>query len=480
MKDCYVGIDIGTTNTKAVILYTDGTLGTPLKAATPFYSRHGAVFFDLPLLENIVSGFKKEIQERCRIVGISFTSVGESVVPVRSGKALADPLFWNDPVTEAAARGNPIDHEACNPEMNRKGKTNATLSIYKIIWMRTVLRIDEPEYWLPIASYFIYRTVRVPCWDYSQATRTLLMDINAGKWESDLLRRFDMENQMPPINAMGTYIGEDAEGVSYALGGHDHITGLFCIETLVEKRPFMFDSIGSSESMVTLTNSRELRSHSGELCIGAAFCPGRFYALNAIIYSGVFLKFIAKLGGGDDVDAFFTAMNRKLSDLASPPEKVFPIIIGGDPVAGLNKSGLSFINIPLDTDMPQLAHAAYVYMAAMARLNIDELTYYTDPEALLIAGGGGTVNSLYLQYRAAILGRPIHIIPEVEMGGIGAALCAVKAMQDEKTARAFIRNRDFKVIRPDYQWGSHVHRQAEELLSFYRDMPEKKMREILS
>jgi sugar (pentulose or hexulose) kinase len=470
MKDCYVGIDIGSTNTKAVILYTDGTAGTPLKALTPFYSRYGAVFFNLSLLEGIIRGFREEIEKNCRIRGISFTSVGESVVPVRNGSALADPLFWNDPVTETTARTMPVDDDRCNPEMNRKGKINATLSIYKIIWMRNTLRLDETEYWLPISAYFIYRFTRIPRWDYSQAARTLLMNIGEGKWEAGLLRRFDMEGRLPAISAIGAHVGEDAKGVSYALGGHDHITALFCIETLLKQQAFIFDSIGSSESMVTLTDCRELRSNSGEICIGAAFDRGIFYALNTIIYSGIFMKFLSVLGGSDNVAAFFDAINDRLLDLASPPEKVFPIIAGGDPVAGIGKSALSFINIPLDTDPPHLIHAAYVYMATMAKINIETLYRYTDPNAIIIAGGGGTANDLYLQYRAAVLEQPVRIIPMAEMGGIGAALCAVKAMKDEETAEAFRQRRDFKVIRADYKWGDFIRRQSAELLSFYRDM----------
>ncbi|MDR1420239.1 MAG: hypothetical protein LBI86_07690 [Treponema sp.] len=477
MRDCYVGIDIGTTNTKAAILHTDGTLGLPLKAATPFYSAHGAIFFNLSLLENIIGDFRKKIRKRYRILGISFTSVGESVVPVRNGKALADPLFWNDPVTENTARNTPVTNEECNPEMNRKGKTNATLSIYKILWMRNVLRTEEPEFWLSIAGYFMYRFTRVPCWDYSQASRTMLLDIDRGAWSDDLLRRFDLQDRLPRICAMGSRIGQDEEGVSYALGGHDHITGLFCIETLAEKRPFIFDSIGSSESMVTLTDSRKFRSGSGEICIGAAFGPGSFYALNAIIYSGVLMKFIAGLGGGD-TDAFFAVMNGRLLNSASPPEKIFPIIAGGDPVMGLEKSGLSLVNLPVDTDIVRLTHAAYVYMAAMARLNIDRLGSYTDPGALVIAGGGGTVNSLYLQYRAAVLDRPVYVAPSAEMGGIGAALCAARALKDEKTPLAFGRNQPLRIIQPDYKWAPLIRRQSDELLSFYRNMDGKKPSEL--
>ncbi|MDR2020713.1 MAG: hypothetical protein LBQ14_08125 [Treponema sp.] len=479
MKDGYAGIDIGSTNTKAAILYTDGTIETPLKALTPFYTRGGAVFFNLSLLEGIIRDFRKEIQTRCRVRGISFTSVGESVVPVKDGNALADPLFWNDPVTEETARAAAIDDDRCNPEMNRKGKINATLSIYKILWMRNALGLDEAEYWLPISAYFIYRFTGIPCWDYSQATRTLLMDIGKGRWETGHLRRFNMEGRLPAINAMGSRMGEDAEGVSYALGGHDHVTALFCIETLVKQRAFIFDSIGSSESMVTLTDSRELRSNAGELCMGAAFDRGRFYALNAIIYSGIFMKFLSTLGGSDNVAAFFDSINRRLLDLASPPEKVFPIIAGGDPVMGLEKSTLSCINIPLDTDPLGLIHTAYVYMAVMAKLNIEILYRYTDPDALIIAGGGGTANDLYLQYRAAVLERPIHLIPAAEMGGIGAALCAAKAAEDEKTAEALRQRLSFRRIQADYKWGGLIRRQAAELLSFYRDMNAKTLPQLL-
>lgn len=470
MTGCYVGIDIGTTNTKAVILYTDGTVEAPLKAATPFYASHGAVFFDLSLLEEIIIGFKKKIQKRCRILGISFSSVGESVVPVGNGKALSDPLFWNDPVTEKTAGQTPIYNEDCNPELNRQGQTNATLSIYKIIWMRDTLGIEEPEFWLPLSSYFIYRFTGKPFYDYSQATRTLLMNIGAGKWDTELLQRFHLENRLPPLCTMESPAGEDKEHIAYALGGHDHLAGLFCIETLVEKQPFIFDSIGSSESLVTLTNSRKQRSNTGGICIGA-FAPGRFYALNSIINSGILMKWIARLGGSEDPGAFFESVNARILNRITPPEKIFPIIAGGDPVAGLERSCLSLVNIPLDTDIVHLTHTAYVYMATMARLNIETLRDYTDPAALIIAGGGGTANSLYLQYRAAILNCPVYIIQTTEMSGTGASLCAASAMEDKKTIAAFRQKHGFKALQPDFKWDGCIKSQSDELASFYRSSP---------
>lgn len=474
-----MGIDIGTTNTKAVILSSDGKVETAFREITPFRSKHGAVFFDLSRLEEMIVFFKREIQKRYAIRGIAFSSVGESVVPVRAGKALSDPLFWNDPVTKDTAERKLEYNEKCSPELNRRGKTNHTFSLYKIIWMRETLGIDEADYWLSIPGYFVYRFTGIPSCDYSQATRTLLFDIGAGKWETRCLSRFDLENRLPALGAMDARAGEDREGIQYAFGGHDHITGLLPIEAITEGRPFIFDSIGSSESTVTLTDSRRSHSDSGAICMGA-FGPGRFYALNAIIYSGVLMKRIAALGGNADTNAFFEAANSALIHRDAPPEKAFSIIAGGDPVAGLERSNLSFINFPPEIDAAQLAHTAYVYMAAMSRINIETLYRYTDSDALIVAGGGGTVNSLYMRYRAAIYKRPIHIIPAAEMSAIGASLCAAGAARDSETVRAFRQARNFTVVRPDYKWGDILRRQADDLLAFYRDMPRKTLLELCS
>jgi sugar (pentulose or hexulose) kinase len=303
------------------------------------------------------------------------------------------------------------------------------------------------------------------------------MDIGAGMWKSELLRRFNLENQLPALDEMGTYIGEDKEKIVYALGAHDHISGVFCVKTLVKDHPFVFDSIGSTESLVTLTNSRKSHQSTEQICIGA-FGKGIFYALNFIINSGLLMKCIARLGGNETVEAFFSTVNNKLQNLDVPPEQVFPIIAGGDPIIGLEKSHLSFINFPVEMSDLNLVHSVYVYMATMAEFNIKSLYNYTGPDAIIIAGGGGTANHLYLQYRAAICKKPIHILPACEMSAIGASLCAAKALGDEEAFLAFRQNRNFNVILPDNKWGDILCRQSESLLAFYQDMKNKTILEL--
>jgi sugar (pentulose or hexulose) kinase len=470
-----VGIDIGTTNTKGVILRTDGTIGAVLKDSTPFTTAHGASFFDLLGLEGIITRFIDEIYRDYHIRGISCTSVGESVVPVWDGNARANPLHWNDPVTVETAKKYPLSYEECNPERNHAGPVNSTLSIYKILWMREVLNIPGPLWWLPLASYVIYRFTKKAFWDYSQAARTRLFDFRTGDWSEAMVREFNLEGQLPPLAPMGTYVGEDARGIPYALGGHDHITGLFGINTLVRNSSFIFDSMGSSESIVTLSDSHKVVPLSGEFYIGAAFSRTRYYILNAIIASGTFMKFIARLGGSGDAGAFFTGMNRHLLENSEGPPGGFPILTGGDPIAGLKRFRLSLINLPMDLDGPNLAHGAYVYMGTMARICIEELSRYTGTRPMIIVGGGGSSNTLYMKYRAAILERPLHILRTGENGGIGAALCAARGVEDEEMFRRFVERQSFTVIEPDYVWRAELKKQSDDLLAFYRTLPETTM-----
>ena len=57
MPDCYVGIDIGTTNTKAVAILSSGDTDGTLSRRTPLPARSGVLFFDIRALEHIVDGF---------------------------------------------------------------------------------------------------------------------------------------------------------------------------------------------------------------------------------------------------------------------------------------------------------------------------------------------------------------------------------------------------------------------------------------
>jgi sugar (pentulose or hexulose) kinase len=242
--------------------------------------------------------------------------------------------------------------------------------------------------------------------------------------------------------------------------------------------------MGTSESFTCLENSTELSKFLTELkkgsdiCRGTAFSAKIHYLLNSTVQSGSLLKSLCRLSGQEDADRFFQTMNDILEQ--KPPSKAFPILAGGDPVTGLGRFGLSFLNMPPDAGLPELLHAVYLYQACMAKLNIETLQRLSGTEALLIAGGGGTANKLAMRYRAAVLGKPVYRAPLAELPAMGAALCAANAAGDAEPGRSLAARCTFSPVEPDFPGAASVRAQADELEAFYREAGKKTILEIMS
>ena len=154
---CYLGIDIGTTNTKALCITEDGVVGEILKRKTPVRTEQGRRFIDLKKLEAIVALFLGKVRLRYRLQGVCFTSIGESIIPVRNGRPLADPLLWYEQITaEMACRIYPHIEALVGYRTTGVGN-DCTLGLYKLLWMKEHRNWEAVDFWLPISSYFLYR-----------------------------------------------------------------------------------------------------------------------------------------------------------------------------------------------------------------------------------------------------------------------------------------------------------------------------------
>ena len=154
MMHGYLGIDIGTTNTKLLVVGQNGMLLTSTSEKTPVTHIDGLVYFDLARIEALIDGFLQMAASICDIKSVGFSTVGESVVPLRDGKVLHPPLMWN----EARALDTPqeisyLDHESRFEISGRH--PNNLYSINKILWMTRNLQLGKVELWLPLSSYFV-------------------------------------------------------------------------------------------------------------------------------------------------------------------------------------------------------------------------------------------------------------------------------------------------------------------------------------
>ena len=204
MADTILVIDEGTTSTRAMLFGADGAcLGFDQRDLTQHYPQPGWVEHDAEEIWEKSLDCARTMVERAggakRIAGIGITNQRETLVfwSRRTGRPLAPAIVWQDRRTaDLCARLKDKGHEAGLQE-----RTGLLLDPYfsasKIAWAMTEwpqlreagddLAIGTVESWL------VYRlTGGLHISDATNASRTALMDIRTGLWDSALLDLFDV------------------------------------------------------------------------------------------------------------------------------------------------------------------------------------------------------------------------------------------------------------------------------------------------
>jgi Sugar (pentulose and hexulose) kinases len=261
--ECFVGIDIGTTNCKALIVNEEGRLIKTLSRKTQYKTIGGIQFFDLAEICAFVDDAESEATTLGKLRSVGFSSVGESTVPVsKEGKALFDPVLWSE--QSVTANEEEADFIVRENTFSRIGiSQNGLLALDKILWFcRNYPEIaKKADCYLPLTSYLVFRKTNQAAWDYSQALRSNAFLVHERCWDENLLSHFGLK-PFGRLCPMGTAIGEK-NGVVYGLGGHDHITGLYAIHSLMAEKEssFFYESMGTS-AVLTLCLGENEKSFS--------------------------------------------------------------------------------------------------------------------------------------------------------------------------------------------------------------------------
>ena len=211
-----VGIDVGTTNIKAIIFDPSGQTVAQASTPTPtYYPRPNWAYYDPEeLWQATASALRQATQQLDNadsIAGIAVASMGETAVPIdAAGQPVYEAIAWFDRRTQ--------------PQVEWLDKTIGKdrlfavsgLSLQPIFGMCKMLWIKENEpdafkriaLWLNTADYIAYRLCGVPATDLSLASRTLALNLAEGRWDEDLLQEVGLPSKIfAPLLVGGTGLG---------------------------------------------------------------------------------------------------------------------------------------------------------------------------------------------------------------------------------------------------------------------------------
>lgn len=473
----YVGIDIGTTNTKCLVIDGRGEIAHLYTEKTPKHMIDGMEFFDIARIDKLVDGFLQQAQSGYTVRSVCFSSIGESVVPLSGGKPLYDCPVWN--VT--AITSTQEQRKAMEPYCGFATTgfvPNGLCSLDKILWMREhISGCANAQYWLPVTAYEVYRKTGKAVWDYTQAARSYMFDVHRKSWIAPLLETFGLESP-GELACMGTPIGE-SDGIVYAVGGHDHMVGLYGIETIFSDprrtQPLFYDSMGTSAVLTMLSGTQRTQDYSGETTYnptGGSILPGfadRSYIITrSFRMFGNLLAYVMGLGGKSPVAAEFDAMNDIIRK--TNPDLGCLITCDGDFILGTTGTKeVDFLRLQLDTGLPELLHSLYLYLAVLTGFMQESLTRFIDASSPVpfVAGGGITGNTLFMRYLATACGTPIAVLPTTEISALGAVSAGIQGLGNIDMLNKL---RGLKQKSTLYQPDENLEKQVRDAKERYREL----------
>ena len=475
----YLGVDIGTTNTKFLVLGSNGVIIRTMKQITPKKIAGKVEYLDIRKLQRTIDEVITGISEEYSIQGIAFSSIGETVIPVSNRKPLCEPLMWYDRASYPYWEKHRDTVESLAPYRITGIENGYIFSIYKIIFQKHFFELDHVEHWLPVGAYFAYMFGAEATWDMSLACRSLMVDVHKRKWNEQLVEYTgESPDSMGALVYTGQLIGETRDGVPIVSGGHDHITGLYAAMAFAGNREFLLDSMGSAAVVASVVNANERQLQLEEPfmpggTIGIAFEESQYYIENDVRYYGRFLETLMRLTGFEPNREGFRKVNQLLEE-RNDWEFDPLFLVSGDLFTGEAMKGITILDIPLDTTREQLVKSAYVYLASSSKTVVDKLERIAGRALPIIAGGGGSQNELLMRYKASLLNRDIAVLQTSELTALGAALAAARGVGDTEVVSSCVGNHELLKTSPDHNLSEIINRIHSESLRRYAGIQKEK------
>jgi D-xylulose kinase len=211
-------LDLGTTGCRTFIFDIDGSIiASDYQEWESYYPTPTSVEQDAnswweSIKSTIEGAIKKSGIDKTEIVSVSVTNQRETIVPVdKEGNPLYNALVWQDRRTVKQ-----VEYIKNKIGIDKIYKTTGlTIDPYfsatKILWFKD----KKPEIYkkthkfLLVSDFIIYKLTGKFCTDFSNASRTMLFDINKLKYSEEIATELELDlDKMPDAFASGVDIGE--------------------------------------------------------------------------------------------------------------------------------------------------------------------------------------------------------------------------------------------------------------------------------
>lgn len=454
MESLYIGIDIGTTATKAICFDVHGNVIRQVSESYEMYhpKPNWSVQHPQEILEtvlNCISEITKGIQPEF----ISFSSAMQSIIAIdETGKPLTDAILWAD------NRAIEIAKKLKNSERGKRFYQKTGIPIHpfspmtKIAWLKeSDSSIFSKTYkFISIKEYVWHHLTGEYCTDTSMASGTGLLNIHTLQWDDEVLDFLNIKTEQLSVVCEVTH---QCKGISddflYIIGGGDG--ALANLGTGAMNKNCMALTIGTSGAVRLPIEKPYLDELMRTQCYH--LMDNQYLTLGAVNNGAIILQW--------------------LRETLLKTDKSFEMLFEEAEIIPAGSEGLLFVPYLLGERAPiwdasaqgailgmQITHTqAHLVKATLEGIlfglfQITEILL-PDPEKRkqikIMASGGFGKSELWLQMVADIFQMTVETSQTIEGSAWGAVLIGIKSLgidisTESKTGKTFVPNAVHKKV----------------------------------
>jgi xylulokinase len=437
----FLGMDVGTGGTRAVVVNSVGKLmGTASSAHAPFRAEHPGWAEQDPedwwraAQEAIRGALAATPEPKEPIAAIALTGQMHGAVMLdENGAVLRPSLIWCDTRTQPECDWltERIGYErlielTCNPAL-------PNFTVTKLLWVKK----HQPEIFAKIAhimcpkDYVRYRLTGEFAIDVQEASGTLLLDVTHRRWsrevaevagikESWLPRVFESPEICARIGAEAAGLTGLTAGTPVAAGAGDQGAGAVGMGIL---QPGSVSATIGTSGVVFAATANPTKDPKGRLHTFCHAVPGLWHVMGVTQSAGLSLSWLKEtFFAGQSYDA----LNEEAAKIPAGSEGLewAPYLLGERTPHLDPEVRAAFAGIGANHTAPHFVRAV---LEGVAYSLEDTFTLFAElgiPVSAIRLGGGGARGALWRKIQAGIYGQAVEVLTAEEGGAFGCALMA--------------------------------------------------------
>jgi len=445
MRELLLGLDVGTTATKALLFDREGGVVASASYAYGLMTPHeGWVEQDAEELWRGVVETSRAVVAQAgdggRVVALGLSSQAGTTIPVDAdGVPVYNAFSWMDKRAEVQARHVRETWGAEWVYRTTGWHLHSGLPLQHIAWLRQDRADDFAAvcYFLFVNDFVVHRLTGRLCMNPSDAGITQLMDIAAGDWDARLLELAGIScDRLSPMRPSGYAVGtltpqaSEATGlprdVLVVNGAHDQYCA--AVGAGVTRPGRVLLSCGTAWVVLAVPESREVGLDSG-MSVSRHAVEGRWGAMRSLGGVGTSFEWLLDnvWGGkeaGEGRGQLYEVANEGVARSAPGAGGLifFPLAGGHASAIGTGRGG--FLGLSLSHSRDDMARAVMEGTTFELRWAIEEMRAAQVEVAELRMVGGAAESSVWPQIVADVTGVPVVLPAVKQAAGRGAAILA--------------------------------------------------------